>query len=94
MSLIQALDLGSLEFTKEEMSGQDVRIWQTTFPQFDKYVPTAVAKMAQKLIGNKLVYTDILTYASTNLHQNGFQLIVTSIPPVFHEKVSPLNSRS
>ena len=86
-SLRQVLALGSLEFMKEEQTSQDVKIWQTTFPQFDKYVPSGVAKLAQKLIGSKLVYTDILTYASNQLADDHFQLHVTSIAPVFREKV-------
>lgn len=79
--------MGSLEFTKEEISEHDIKVWQTTFPQFDKYVPSSVAKLAQKLIGSKLVYTDVLTYPQNKAAQNHFQLDVTSIAPVFRDKV-------
>lgn len=58
----QALALGSLEFSTEGATEQEVRTRQTTFPQFDKYVPSSAAKLAQKMVGSKLVYTEILTY--------------------------------
>ena len=83
----QALDLGSLEFEKEVSEGKVVTVWQATHPQFDKYVPSAFVKMAQKLIGNSLVFTDILSYDSAKLQQPPFEIAVTSIAPVFKDKV-------
>ena len=83
----QALDLGSLEFEKEVSEGSVVTVWQATHPQFDKYVPSAFVKMAQKLIGNSLVFTDILSYDSKKLQKPPFEINVTSIAPVFKDKV-------
>ena len=80
--------MGSLEFEKEVSQSGVVTIWQATYPQFDKYVPTSVAKIAQKLIGNSLVYTDILSYDSEKLQEPPFEIGVTSIAPVFRDKVT------
>ena len=44
--------------------------------------------MAQKLIGNKLVYTDILSYDLQKLREPPFEIGVISIAPVFKDKVS------
>ena len=86
----QALDLGSLEFDKEAVEGNVVKVWQTTYPRFDKYVPSGVAKLAQRMIGNKLVYTDILSYDPQKLQRPPFEIGVNSIPPVFRNKVCSL----
>ena len=51
------LDLGSLEFEDEWRQDDVSFVRQTTYPQFDKYVPASFAKMAQKYIGPKVVYT-------------------------------------
>lgn len=88
LHFLQALDLGSLEFEKEVSEDGVVTVWQTTYPRFDKYVPNGVVKLAQKLVGNKLVYTDILTYDSKKLQTPPFEIGVTSIAPVFQDKVS------
>ena len=87
----QALDLGSLEFDKEAVEGGVVKVWQTTYPRFDKYVPSGVAKLAQRMIGSKLVYTDILSYNSQKLQEPPFEIGVNSIPPVFRDKVCKLS---
>eukprot|EP00891_Asterochloris_glomerata_P005600 jgi/Astpho2/5600/fgenesh1_pg.00079_%23_56_t len=47
------LDLGSLEFEDEWRQDDVSFVRQTTYPQFDKYVPASFAKMAQKYIGPK-----------------------------------------
>ncbi len=54
---MQVLDLGSLEFEDEWRQDDVSFVRQTTYPQFDKYVPASFAKMAQKYIGPKVVYT-------------------------------------
>ena len=54
---LQVLDLGSLEFEDEWRQDDVSFVRQTTYPQFDKYVPASFAKMAQKYIGPKVVYT-------------------------------------
>lgn len=63
--------------------GRDTACWL----QFDKYVPKSVASLAQKYIGSKLVYVDILAYDPNKLQRSPYQIGVKSIPPVFQNSV-------
>ena len=87
LQLLQALDLGSLEFENEKCEAGIVQVWQKTYPSFDKYVPSGVARLAQKY-ADKLVYTDILSYDPQKLQNPPFEIGVTSIAPIFKDKVA------
>ncbi len=79
----------SLELEKKMSEGDVVSVWQATNPQFGKYVPSSVAKLAQKMIGNSLVNTDMLSYESKKLQEPPFEVGVTSIAPVLKDRVRP-----
>lgn len=63
-----------------------LKVWQKTYPRIDKYVPAGVVKFVQKYVGT-LVYTDILSYDPQKLQRPPYEIEVTSIPPVFKDKV-------
>ena len=88
MQLLQALDLGSVEFEREEISEAGiVQVWQSTYPSFDKYIPSVIAKLVKRYV-DKLVYTDILSHDPAKLQRPPFETEVTSIAPVYKDKVA------
>lgn len=65
----------------------NVQVWQSTYPSFDKYIPSGVAKLVKKYV-DKLVYTDILSHDPAKLQRPSFEVEVTSIAPVYKDKVT------
>lgn len=56
-------------------------------PALTKHVPSEVAKLVKKYT-DKLVYTDVLSYDPQKLQIPPFEIGVTSIAPVFKDKVA------
>jgi len=61
-----------------------------TTPDLDKFVPKRLQKHFN---GGKLQYTDIIKYDPAKIARSPFVLDVTSIPPIFAERVRLLHSQ-
>lgn len=69
VQLLQALNLGLLEFQKSVYETGIVQVWQKPYPSFHKHVPSGVARLMQKY-AHELVYTDNLSYDPKKLQQS------------------------
>ncbi len=69
-------------------SSGDVEVYKfVTDPDMDKFVPRS---LQQHIAGGKITYTDIIRYDPKLIAHAPYRLPVSSIPPVFSNRVSQI----